>query len=431
MNRKAVEWLYEQVPELVEKGIIPEASAALIRNHYGPTDKKTGGKTILTMFGIIGAILVGLGMILILAHNWEQLSKITRMFISVGMLAAAQMLAGFSIWYKRDSTAWMESTSTFLMVSIGAAIALVGQTYHISDDFSTFMLSWMVLSVPLVYLMGVTTPSLLYLVGITTWVLSKDFYSIDKQLIWALLAFLAPYYWNALKEKPYANPTIILSWFFTLSLYICFGKAFETQLEHLYMLIYAALFAAAYFIGIIWFDDPSRAWQKPFKAIGLAGGVGAAFLLTFKDIWRSIGQGIGSLGMSESMLAFLLLIPVIVLGRIAVNKKMSHSLLFGTVPAAAGIGFLLLYLDLSGINSTILLNGYVAFLSVTVILRGIREGSLGRLNIGMLMIAILIIMRFFDINFSFVARGLVFVTLGSCFLAANWIMVRRKKEVVK
>ncbi|MBC8015106.1 MAG: DUF2157 domain-containing protein [Sporomusaceae bacterium] len=431
MNRKAVEWLYEQVPEWVEKGIIPEASAALIRNHYGPADKKTGGKTVLTMFGIIGAILIGLGMILILAHNWDELSRMTRMFIAMGMLVTAQIVAGFSLWWKRDSTAWMESASTFLMVAIGASISLVGQTYHISDDFSAFMLSWMVLSIPLVYLMGVTTPGLLYLIGITTWALSRESYSIDKHLIWVLFGFIIPYYWNSLKEKPYANPTVLISWFFTLSFYICFGKAFETLLEHLYMLIYAALFAAAYFIGIIWFDDPTRAWQKPFKAIGLAGCIGVSFLLTFKDIWRSIGQEFYSIGMPESILTFLLLILVAVLGRMAVNKKMGNSVLFATIPAVAGFGFLLLYFDLSGINSTILLNGYVAFLSITVILKGIREGSLGRLNIGMLMIAILIIMRFFDINFSFVARGLVFVTLGSCFLAANWIMVRRKKEVVK
>ena len=431
MNRKAVEWLYEQVPELVEKGIIPEASAALIRNHYGTEDKKTGGRTILTMFGIIGAILVGLGIILILAHNWDALSRMTRMFIAVGMLMVAQILAGFSILYKRENTAWTESASTFLMVSIGASISLVGQTYHISDDFSTFMLSWMVLSIPLVYLMGVTTPALLYLVGITTWVLSKDFYSIDKHLIWILLAFIIPFYWKSLKENPYANPTVLLSWFFTLSFYICFGEAFEKQLEHLYMLLYASLFAGTYFIGIIWFNDPTRAWQKPFKAIGLAGCIGTSFLLTFKDIWRSIGQELYSIGMSEFILAFLLLILVTVIGRIAVRKKMDNSLLFATIPGVAGVGFLLLYFDLSGINSTILLNGYVAFLSVTVILRGIREGSLGRLNIGMLMIASLIIMRFFDINFSFVARGLVFVTLGSCFLAANWIMVQRKKEVIK
>ena len=97
----------------------------------------------------------------------------------------------------------------------------------------------------------------------------------------------------------------------------------------------------------------------------------------------------------------------------------------------AGIGFLLLLLDDSGINAILLCNAYVLSLSVYFILRGIREGAIGTLNIGMLLVSALIIMRFLDANFSFVTRGLVFVLLGSCFLAANWIMVRRKKEVTK
>lgn len=431
MNKKAVEWLYEQLPELVEKGIIPTASVDLIRNHYGPADKNLGGRTILTMFGIIGVILVGLGIILIIAHNWDQLSRMTRALIAVGMLLVAQILVGASIWFKKDNRVWAESSATFLMITIGASISLIGQTYHLADDFSSFLLTWMLLSIPLVYLMGVTTPALMYLVGVTTWAVSGEFGGIGKQLIWVLLGLIGPYYWNLVKKDPYANPSVIISWIFTLCFYISFGTAFATNLEHLFILAYAALFALTYFSGIIWFDDPVKVWQKPFKAIGLMGCIGLSFLLTFKDVWRSIGQGFYSIGGAEYLLVFSLLALVTVLGTRVINKKTGNSLLFGGVPVVAALGFLLLYFDVTGINATVLFNGYMLVLSIVTILRGVREGSLGTLNIGMLMVAALIIMRFFDINFSFVARGLVFVVLGSCFLAANWIMVRRKKEVAK
>lgn len=431
MNKKAVEWLYEQLPELVAKEIIPTASVKLIREHYGAVDKKHGGRTVFAMFGIIGVILVGLGIILILAHNWDQLSRMTRVLIAVGLLIIAQALVGATVWYKKSNVVWSESTSTFLMISIGTSIALIGQTYHLGDNFSNFLLTWMLLAIPLVYLMGVTTPALLYLVGVTTWGVSGEFSDISKQLIWVLLALMGPYYWGLMRKNLYANSTVMISWVLILCVYISFGTAFATTVQHLSILMYAALFAITYFIGIIWFEDAIKVWQKPFKLIGLMGCVTLSFLLTFKDVWRSIGRNIYSIEKSEYLLAFLLFAVVVVLGTRVIHKKTNKYHLFGGVPVVAMVGFLLMHFDASGINSTVLLNGYMLFMSVAIIFRGAQEGSLGTLNIGMLMVAFLIIMRFLDVNFSFVARGLVFVVLGICFLSANWIMVRRNKEVTK
>lgn len=429
MNQKAVKWLYEQLPELVKKEIIPAESADLIQSYYGPVNKSFGNRTLLTMFGIVGVILIGLGITLILAHNWEQLSRMTRTFIVISKLLIAQILAGAIIWFKKDDALWTESTSTFLMIIIGSSIALIGQTYHIADDFSNFMLTWMLLSIPLVYLMKVTIPALLYLIGITTWAVSGDFGDINKHLIWVLLALNGPYYWKLIKVNPYANSPVLISWVLTPCFYICFGKVFSIQLQHLSMLIYVTLFAATYFIGLIWFDGPVKTWKKPFKAIGLTGCIGISFLLTSKQGWYYIGHGFNNIEKSEYLLLFSLLVLVIILSIILVSKKSLKNLLYGGVPIVAGVGLLLVYFDLSGINSTVLMNGYTLLLSVTLIRRGAREKSLGMLNIGMLMITILIIMRFFDSNFSFIVRGLTFVIIGSCFLVTNWIMVRRKKEV--
>lgn len=429
MNRKAVEWLYEQLPELVEKGIIPRESADLIRNHYGQADKKMGGKTILTMFGVIGAIFVGLGIILILAHNWEQMSRMARTFLAVGILLAAQILAGTVIWCKKESAAWTESTSTFLMAAMGAAIALIGQTYHLADNFSTALLIWMVLSLPLVYLMKVTTPALLYLAGITIWVSAGEFSPVGKQFIWVLLGGVIPYYWRLLKKDTYGNQPVVLTWAILYCFYMSFGTAFSAYLEHFHVLIYAALFALTYFAGTVWFAEPVKIWRRPFTLIGLTGCIGLSFLLTFRDLWRAIGRSFISAGAAEYFLVFLLLLFVVILGRKVSKAETDSWLLFGAVPLVAGAGFMLLYADNRGVMPAIFCNAYFLVLSITVILRGVRQGSLGVLNMGMIMVAALIIVRFFDMNFSFVARGLVFVLLGSCFLIANWVMVRRKKEV--
>lgn len=431
MNKKAVAWLYEQLPELVEKGIIPGGSIELIQNHFGPVDKRFSSRTALTLFGLIGAVLIGLGIILIFAHNWEQLDKMARTVIAVGILLLGQNVAGIALWFKKDSAAWTESASAFLMVTIGASIAIIGQTYHIADDFSNYILIWMLVSIPVVYIMDVKTPALLYLIGVTIWVVTKETSDIDKQFIWILLAFLGPYYRKLVKIDAYANPIVLFSWIFIVCFYIAFGMAFGTYMTQLSFFIDANLVAITYFIGVLWFNESAKIWQMPFKVIGLIGCIGLSFLLTFQDIWLSLKIDYSSLGKMEIVLALLLLAITVFLGNKLVNRNQSRHLFLSAAPVIAGIGFLLLLLDDSGINAILLCNAYVLSLSVYFILRGIREGAIGTLNIGMLLVSALIIMRFLDANFSFVTRGLLFVVLGSSFLAANWIMVRRKKEVTK
>ena len=291
MKSKELEWLYKELPELVAKGVIGPECADAIKAYYGPTAWPSGSKTVLTVFGLIGGVLVGLGIILILAHNWAELSRVTRLLIAVGMLVLAQGLAGYVMLRKRDSAGWVEGSATFLMLMVGAAMALVGQTYHLVDDAGSFLLIWMVLSVPLVYLLGATTPAVLYLVGITIWTFTGYSGGTEKQLIWVLLASLCPYWWRLLKADRYANPAVILTWVFTVCVYICFGTVLGKYVDRLYMADFGSLFALTYLAGVRWFDGAVRGWKKPFKFLGLAGGVGLAFLLTFRSFgkWRPLG----------------------------------------------------------------------------------------------------------------------------------------------
>lgn len=60
---------------------------------------------------------------------------------------------------------------------------------------------------------------------------------------------------------------------------------------------------------------------------------------------------------------------------------------------------------------------------------GIRNNNLAVVNTGMLMLAILIIARFFDSDISFIIKGLVFIIVGIGFLVTNAILARRMRGV--
>lgn len=426
MNRKAVEWLYQELPELVRAGIIPPESAEKIKNHYGAVDGQAKRQTVFTVFSIIGAALIGLGIILILAHNWDQFTRLTRLLLSTGLLLVAQLLAGLAIWRKRDSKAWSEGTATFLALSVGASIALVGQTYHLADDTGKYLLTWMLLALPLIYIMDVTIPALLYIAGITVWTFEGQLPVVGKHFIWVLYGLLLPYYRLLLTREQNSNRFLIVTWALLISFYFSFGAAFNNQISGTGMLIYTGLFALTYVGGILCFDRTVNGWHNPFKALGLIGSVGVAFIMTFKSIWRNLGLRPDMIKAGESVLVFVILAAVIA-GLVPLyRQKLWGYALFAGAPLIMGMGYLLQLYDRSGVSAAVLLNAYFMILSLYLIMKGVRSRRIAVLNIGMLMMAGLIGTRFMDIEFSFVVRGLVFVTLGICFLAANMMMARRR-----
>ena len=426
MSRKEVEWLYQELPELVKAGVLPAENAAKIKQYYGEISDRPKRQTAFTVFGVIGAALIGLGIILILAHNWDQMTRPTRLLISLGLLAAAQLVAGLAIRYKRDSIAWMEGTGTFLTLSVGAAIALVGQTYHLSDDTGKYLLTWMLLALPLVYVMGATIPALLYVVGITLWSYHGQAPIVAKHLVWLLYGLLLPYYRKLMAPDAGGIRFLAMSWFLLISFYFCFGAAFDKNLNKMVMLIYSGLFALTYAGGLFYFDKVQNGWNNPFKSVGLAGIVALVYIVTFKGFWEQRSFWEAALKPGESVLVFVILGASLWFIVRIIRRKSKSQALFGAAPIIVGLGYLLQLYDASGTGTAVLMNAYFLLFALNLIVKGIRTKRLAMLNVGMLLTVGLIGARFLDIEFSFIVRGIVFVALGICFLAANVILARRK-----
>lgn len=419
MDKKAVAWLYAQLPELVDKGIITPESAERLKNHYGPVTANSGTRTFLLVFGVIGTLLVGLGIILILAHNWEQLTKLNRLMIAVGLLFIAQIAAGCVLWYKQDSLVWRETTATLVMLMLGCSMALVGQTYHLAEDTDAFLRTWMLLSLPLMYLMNSTSIAVLYTMGVTIWA-AGGYADISSQWSLVLFGLGLPYYRNMLRHNRFSNATVILSWVLTICFYFCFEAAFSHIIGHLGTLIYCSLFSLTYLSGVLWFRDQEG--RMPFKPIGLAGSIFLTFFLTFNAAWSHLGVN-KVLAVSYLLAAMLLALVIACTIRVRNNWRVWQ---FSLIPCVVGVAYLVHYFDSSGIGATIILNAYMLGLSISMIAAGVREQRLGKLNLGMFMLAALIIARFFDIDVSFIVRGMLFVLIGIGFLLANVVLVRRK-----
>jgi uncharacterized membrane protein len=176
INRRAIRWLRAQLPGLVAGGVITADNAAAIDRHYAATESRSTNFGFVILAGI-GSTLVGAGIILLIAHNWDELSRPVRCILAFLPLVCALSLGFFVLLRRNDSAPWREAAAIFDVAAVGTAISLVSQTYQIQGSFAEFMRIWLLLSIPIVYLFRTNFGALAYIIGTTVWVINKSFWS--------------------------------------------------------------------------------------------------------------------------------------------------------------------------------------------------------------------------------------------------------------
>jgi uncharacterized membrane protein len=432
MNQRHVNWLNEQLPTLVAEGIVPPEVAAGLRDYYGGA-RASGRRLVVTAFAILGAILIGGGIILLLAYNWDELARGARTVLSFAPLVLAQAVAGWVLWNRNDSVAWREGAGTFLTLAIGSSIALVSQTYNLPGTFGTFMLTWVLLTLPVIYVLRASAPAMLYFAGVTAWACDVKWEGGTALWFWPLTAAAVPYLWF-LATTGWQQPR--LAWpCWVLAVCVCIGTGFTLDdaalLKEGWILIYAGLFGLLYLAGNRWAGDASSMWQRPFQTVGALGVILLSLTLTFEWPWEFALQHVRKMTLGvENVIAATIPIAAVALWVNSLRGRAPAQIAFGAVPLVAGFGYIL-WSRAGAVPATILFNLYLLALGVAVLAGGIREYRLGAVNAGMALLALLIITRFFDSNLGLVARGLAFIAVGVGFLVANMILLRRKEAVAR
>src|SRR5437868_5813217 len=187
-DRSGIRWLLAELPELVSNGVLSQETADALRRHYSSQPSEPPRRLGFILSAILGSLLVGAGIVLLVAHNWDFLSRPIRCGIAFTPLVLSQALAVFVLLRRNGSTAWRETVAILNVAAIGTAIALVGQTYQIQGDFARFILVRMLLALPVVYLFQTSVGLSAYFVGVAVWVVSSkhgDFLGAHSSDLWA------------------------------------------------------------------------------------------------------------------------------------------------------------------------------------------------------------------------------------------------------
>ncbi|MCX2745355.1 DUF2157 domain-containing protein [Mangrovivirga sp. M17] len=419
----------KDLKELTEKGVISDDIAENIRSYYASKKQPESNKLVLA-FSILGSLLIGSGIILIIAHNWDQFSRLTRTVIAFLPLVLGQLACGFAILKKKDSQSWKEGSAVFLFLSIGATISLISQIYHIQGQLSGFLLTWVLLGLPIIYLMRSSISSLFYIIGITWYACELSYWNYPSTTAygyWLLLAAVIPWYLYLLRSKPESNFTYFHHWFLPLSVTICLGSL-SGKFEELMFIVYISYFGLIYLVGNGFNDLKLR--NNGFKIFGALGTMVVLYSLSFDEFWnhlRSERFDIDGISTSPEAIASLILFGIasVFLTLKIKSKGIKNVSFLSLVFPLVGLTFII---GLRAPMAVFLINISILTIGILYVNEGAKKDHLGIMNFGMVTIALLAICRFFDSDLSFYVRGALFVIVGISFFVANYWMLKRKSK---
>ena len=421
----------KDIGELLEQGVINTDTAQQIQKYYD-NKKESSNNKVFIVFGILGALLIGLGLLLIIAHNWMWMSKEVKLTFALTPLLITQLLGGFVILKKREEILWREASAILLFFAIGAAISLVSQIYNVAGNVGVFTLVWMLVSLPIFYLLRSFIVMMMYVVGITFFALDAHglaFPEYQSFYYWPMLLAALPYYLSLYKKKHSDRYLVFIEFLLAFSLTISVATLVKDSSEIIYV-TYFSLFALLYMLGDLHFTDKQPWHLRAYRIWGFIGTMVMLYMLSFVWFWDDLA--IAGFSLSEEFskpdifMSVILFIMAAVLLISNIKKGIWHYYQAVALVFILFIGIFIL--GFYSAFSVVLINIIILFIGIAYVVEGGRKDQLLMFNLGLGIVSLMVVSRFFDTQMSFVFRGISFVLLGIGLFMANYWMLRKRGE---
>ena len=152
MDRTFLAKLPREVQRWQAQGLITfDQGHAILNGYHFPEAVPDSRNRLVTVLVILGAVLLGLGVILFFAANWQAFPKGFKLGL---MLVGVPAIYGIGYWLRYHRNYQRVGTAIILLgaISFGAAVHLVAQTYNIPVNSPNLVLYWFLGVLPLAYL---------------------------------------------------------------------------------------------------------------------------------------------------------------------------------------------------------------------------------------------------------------------------------------
>lgn len=426
-------WLLEQLPQWERDGLLTADAARTLRERHTAQQAAEDSHTGLAQIamGALGALLIGSGLIAVIGYNWDDFSRPVRLLFAFLPLLAAQIFS-LRVLQRGDAiAAWVRETAALLQVLFtGACIAIVSQIYNLGGEWPDFLFWWMLLSLPLAWVLRSRAVAIFYLAAIAVWSLDQ----MERGRPWydsplmhpVLLLGLLPL-WPGWPPKTAPSP--FMRWMITISAIfgLCASATFVTEGRGYFLhfefetavWLWTLTAAALTLFPLSQNGMAESLGRKPQVVLGSLWLLGYGAVGTFHDANHNILEGM-SHGLKLSW-AWGLLAVLAVFVVLAVLRQRWAVLSIATI----GLLPMIAYPFATMLNWVFTL--YLFGLGITLILLEFI-GHRGAPRLGAALLSVLIIARMSDSHFSLLTKGLIFITVGVAFIVFNIAMSRHRRQ---
>jgi uncharacterized membrane protein len=411
-----LEWLTQEVARWRAEGLVDDALAGRILARYATPAERNWGRII---FSAIGAVLVGLGVILFFAYNWQDLPKAAKLALVIGALALAH---GSALWIGRRpdaSRGLVEGLHVLGTMLFGAGIWLVAQIYHIDEHYPNAFLVWSAGALAMAWAMPSIVQALLALFLVTFWAGVEAFefrMPVHGAPLAVVVGVLPLAWWRR-------SPALLFAGLAVLFLV-------TALMQLMFLMAAAALVAGAAAPG-----TEFAAARGPLRAIGLLVILGCSYLLSFKDLagmLRKVDFSDPGIAIYFGAAGAALAGAIVMLARVR-DAQLDRYALWQLAILVLGLAVVLASMFLpfgrgAAWPVALFFNVIVLGFSVLLILEGSERLRPKLVAVGCLLFAMVAIGRYADLFTSLLVRSAVFVALGvALFLVGNFYSRSRRR----
>lgn len=344
-------------------------------------------------FSILGAALVGLGIITFFAANWNEISRGVKLGALVAGVAVSYG-AGYLLWQRLGYTAVGIALVLLGCIVFGAGVHLIGQIYHVPVDHPDLTAFWFLGVLPLAYVTRSRPVTVL-----------------------AVLLFLA-----------------------AVGFRLAHWDEFLGRVEFISVVaLYTGLGIAVYAIGRV--KQQFTEWDGmggAFRAVGLVVAFGALYLLTFADLHRDGSGPLEGAALRYWSLAYVAAaVAVVSLAWVVWRQGRDLRSSLADIGELAAVLALLAACHLvvrvpanDEAVYAIVFNALFALSVLGLLVAGYMQGNEARVNLALGLIALLIITRYFEFSTTLFDLSLVFVGAGIILLAGGFLLERGRRRLL-
>ena len=391
-DRSFAQQLSRESEAWVAEGIVSAEQAAAIRSRYADTQEEARRGSATTALAVIGAIAVGFGVIGFIAANWEEMSHAARLVL-LTLAVAGSYAAGFHL---RDRTgSWPRLGEALYLLGVllfGASLFLVGQMYNVQAHDPLALLLWAGGATATALVVRSRVIAATAVLIFTSWVGFEFGLALD----------------DAGGDTFAAFPVVAV--FYGGALYGLATAAQERIREH-------------------WFA--SSGFPESGRGVGLPVAAAGLFVFTFAGAADELGQA--SDGLDGGMLAGFVLLAAIAFagaGALALSRRPSGRYEAGALFAVLVTMLVAMLAGGDGDVYALLFNILFAAIALGVIYAGYLSDEAWLVNLGVALVAIDLVARYFDVFWSALPRSVGMIGAGLLVLGIAYVLERQRKRLL-